>query len=287
MQIFKIKNRFNGKIICEFKAKKFIYALEKAVNHNIDLQDANLAKVALQRADLRGANLQGTNLQGANLKKAMLIDAYIDAAFLVKANLQEADLEEANLKWADLRGANFQGANLKGADLRETDLRKANLKGANLEGADFEGANLEGANLQRTNIYKTNFNMVSFKNTKLPKFQIPQTKSLIVYKKLKDNAIATLRIPSRTRRTACLVNNIYKNQGKFGKCRAERAFVVAIENWQGKPAKKGRSYYNNNFIYEVGKEVKPEYQYNPDILIECTSGIHFFMSKKEAKEYRS
>jgi hypothetical protein len=163
----------------------------------------------------------------------------------------------------NLEGANLQAANLEGADLRGTNLEKVNLKGANLEGANLQDA-------------------------KLPKFQIPQRKSLIVYKKLKDNAIATLRIPSRAVRTASLISSSpeMRAEGKFGKCRAERAFVIAIE-WERKPVKTGFSLHNPNFIYEVGKEVKPESEqnYNSNIRIECTSGIHFFMTKEEAKEF--
>jgi hypothetical protein len=109
---------------------------------------------------------------------------------------------------------------------------------------------------------------------------------LIVYKKLRHDAIATLRIPSRAARTASLSSSspLMRSERKFGKCRAERAFVVAIED-QGRPIKAGYSWYNDNFIYEVRK-VKTEPYYDPDIRIECTFGIHFFMTKEEAEEFR-
>jgi hypothetical protein len=60
--------------------------------------------------------------------------------------------------------------------------------------------------------------------------------------------------------------------------------VVAIE-WKRKPIKTSYSLHNPNFLYEVGKEVKPEKEYDPDIRVECVNGIHFFMTKEEAEEF--
>jgi hypothetical protein len=189
--------------------------------------------------------------------------------YLSKATIWKCEAE--NFKDA-VATAISQNINLQNANFCWASLSQTNFQGANLQGANFQGANLEGANLQ---------------NAKLPKFQIPQRKSLIVYKKLAGDAIATLRIPSRAARTACLSGSSpeMRTKGKFGKCRAERAFVVAIEDRERRPVNTGRSWYNNGFIYEVGKEVKPTQNYDSDVRIECTSGIHFFMTKEEAEAY--
>ena len=198
------------------------------------------------------ASLQGANLRGANLFRANLF----------RANLSGADLSGANLLRADLYGANLQGATLQGACLYR----------ANLQGANFRGACLYNADLQDASIDKT---------TKLPKFQLPQTKSLIVFKKvLVDggfSAIAKLRIPSRAKRTATPIGS---------KCRAERAIVLEIKRVDnGKLAQKAYSTHDDNFIYEVGKEVKPTSPYDGDFRVECTSGIHFFLTEEEARDY--
>ncbi len=42
--------------------------------------------------------------------------------------------------------------------------------------------------------------------------------------------------------------------------------------------------HDPNFIYRVGESVEVE-GYNPDIRVECTTGIHFFMTLDEAVEY--
>ena len=224
---------------------------------------ANLCNANLSDANLRGANLPYSNLSGANLCNANLSDADLHDANLSGANLSDADLSGANLYCANLFRAGLRGADLSGANLQVANLSDADLRDADLSGVDLRGANLDDANL---------------KDAKLPKFQIPQRKSLIVFKKLQDNRIAKLRIPCRAKRTASLIGN---------KCRAERAIVVDIYHSFDSNIKyqTGNSFYDFNFIYEVGKEVKPSREYDGDIREPCLSGIHFFMTEDEAKNY--
>jgi hypothetical protein len=169
----------------------------------------------------------------------------------VRANLYGADLASA-----DLTGANLTCADLSGADLTCADLSDANLYGADLASADLTGANLYSAYLTGANL----------RDAKLPDFQISQGEDLIVYKKLRDAVICTLKIPAAARRTASLVGN---------KCRAE--FAVVLEG-------EGMSQHNRCFTYEVGKTVHPS-EYNDDIREECRPGIHFFMTRAEAEAY--
>ena len=188
-------------------------------------------------ADLRGADLRGADLRGADLR----------GADLCGANLCGANLYDANLRGANLRGANLRGANLSGANLYG-----ANLYGADLRGADLSGADLSGADLT---------------NSKLPKFQItPKGYNLYGFKKVLDDKIITLLIPSEASRTASLVGR---------KCRAE--YVVVIDG-------EGISKHDGKTEYKIGRTVYPD-RYDPDIRVECTSGIHFFLTPEEAQEY--
>jgi hypothetical protein len=271
MPTFEIKNLYDN-IIWKCEAENFKDAVATAISQNINLQNANFC----------WANLQGANLQGANLEEANLEEANLQGANLQGANLFKANLWGVNFQWANLQGANLRGAIFRGAILRGADLREADLRGANLQEADLQEANLQGANLQYAFLLGAIVDDIY-----LADFQIPQRKSLIVYKKLEHDAIATLRIPSGVARTASLLSSSpqMRAEGKFGKCRAERAFVVAIEDQEGKQISEGKSVHNS-FIYKVGKEVRPEQNYDPDIRIKCTSGIHFFMTKEEAKEYK-
>ena len=197
-------------------------------------------------ADLRYANLQGANLRYANLRYA---------------NLQGANLRYANLRYANLQGANLQGANLQGANLRVANLRVANLQDANLQDANLRVANLQDANLQ---------------DAKLPHFQIPQEGTLTVWKKLSDNRVAKLEIPEDAKRTASLIGR---------KCRADRAKVLSIQDNLGTDYyDAGMGWYDRCTTYIVG-EITQADKYDDDFRIECTHGIHFFLTREEAEEW--
>ena len=73
------------------------------------------------------------------------------------------------------------------------------------------------------------------------------------------------------------------------KCRASKAKVLGFYNADGKriPLKKARSWWNENFIYTVGETVEPLRPFNKNRYEECTSGIHHFMTLKDAVGWRT
>jgi hypothetical protein len=166
--------------------------------------------------------------------------------------------------------ANLSGADLRSANLRSANLRSADLSGANLRSADLRSADLSGANLR------------SAENKELacwPGYQIPQEGTLIVWKKLEGGHLAKLQIPAKAQRTATPIGR---------KCRASEAKVLAILTYAGEPIAKGAkvaSTHNHRFTYEVGAVVKPELPYDGSPWVECTSGIHFFLTREEAAAY--
>jgi hypothetical protein len=200
------------------------------------------------RANLERANLYGANLEGANLKRA---------------NLDGANLDGANLEGANLAGANLKGANLFRANLERANLYGANLDGANLDGANLYGANLYGANLKRARAFRANLDA----GTVLPAFQLPAGE-LVVFKRL-TTALATLRIEAHTPRTATLVGR---------KCRAASVFVLGISFGTESTA------MHDGTVYRVNETVVAD-SYDDNPLIECTHGIHFFLTREEAEAY--
>jgi len=186
-----------------------------------------------------------------HIELALKHKADLREADLCEAGLRGADLCEADLRRADLRGADLGGADLGGAYLGGADLSGANLSGADLRGADLRGADLDGADLTEA---------------ALSPFQIvPETGSFIAYKKLRYGQICTIRIPAEAKRTSSLVGR---------KCRAE--YVEVLEG-------EGQASYDDT-VYAEGKIVKAD-KWDDDIRIECTHGIHFFMTKQEVIEY--
>jgi hypothetical protein len=59
---------------------------------------------------------------------------------------------------------------------------------------------------------------------------------------------------------------------------------MCIEDKEGNIYKTATSQHNPEITYTVGKIIKPD-SYNDDIRLECTNGIHFFITKKEAEDY--
>ena len=206
-------------------------------------------------ANLAEANLGGANLSGANLSRANLIGANLREADLSGANLSGANLSEADLYGANLSGANLSGANLSGATLSRANLYGANLYGANLREANLSRANLIGANLREADLIETKG---------LEQQYILPEGDIMGYKKLADGSIAVLRIPASAKRV-----NAYGSR----KCRAEYALVVSGTG----NAKHNGAAYAPGWIY-------PD-KYDPDPRVECSHGIHFFITRKEAEEY--
>ena len=181
--------------------------------------------------------------------------ADLSRANLSRADLRGVNLSEANLRRADLRGANLHEADLSGAHLSRANLSRADLRRADLSEADLRGADLSGANLRGADL--TNAKGLE------PQSILPEG-DIVGYKKLADDVIATLRIPASARRV-----NAYGSR----KCRAEYALVVSGTG----RAKHNGAAYAPGWIY-------PD-KYDPDPRVECSHGIHFFITRKEAEDY--
>jgi hypothetical protein len=223
-----------------------------------ECEDNTLSKTVQEavskRANLRSADLSGADLSGANLRSADLSGAYLSGAYLRSANLSGADLSGAYLRSADLSGAYLSGAYLSGANLSGAYLSGANLRSANLSGADLRSAYLSGAKNADLAIAMTRI---------LPEGQ------LIGYKKCRNGVIVKLQIPAKAKRSHA-----------FGrKCRAEYAKVLHIYG-----ATEAVSTYDQTFVYHKGEIVRPD-KWDDDWTNECSSGVHFFITREEAEAY--
>ena len=191
---------------------------------------------------------------GFAVKKAVEVKADLSSANLVYADLSSADLSYANFVYADLSSANLRNANLLYADLSSADLRSADLSSA-----DLRYANLLYANLSRTENSELAIAMTRI----LPEGQI------IGWKKCSQGVIVRLSIPADAKRSS----------GFGRKCRAEFADVLEVIG-----AETARSGHDINFEYKTGERVVPD-SFDTDFTNECSSGIHFFITRAEAEAY--
>lgn len=133
---------------------------------------------------------------------------------------------------------------------------------ANLNKADLRGANLSGIIV---NEYTAFFAL-----------QCPETGHYIGFKKA-HNLIVELEILSDAKRSSATSR----------KCRASKAKVLSITTLDGKDAgiSSVQSNYSNSFIYVVGETVEVP-NFDEDRWNECAPGIHHFITRQEAMNYK-
>ena len=206
------------------------------------------------------------------------VRADLSKANLSGVNLIEADLSGALLSGTNLSGADLSGADLSGADLRRTNLSRADLSWADLRGADLSGANLINAKLDGAILLFANLEEVNILSEIIDKFfplVCPSDGSFIAWKKCGDY-IVKLLIPEDALRSSA-----------FGrKCRANKAKCLDIQNMDGTHSGLTRikSDYDSHFMYRIGKTVIVN-DFDTNRTHECSTGIHFFITRQEAVNY--
>lgn len=245
----------------------------EADGERADLSHTNLVNADLRYAILNGANLDDADLSGADLSYTNLSQTSLRYTRLNDANLRASSLCGANLHGSNLIGADLRGANLREANLRFTNLTEAILRDANLRGAELVGVDLRYANLLGADLRGATFAGVACTGTTL-NLQCPEEDSFTAWKKLADGSIAKLLIPEDAKRSSATSR----------KCRASKAVVLAIYSKGGEEISEGKSRYDYEFIYRVGETVYPD-KWDEDRWNECSSGIHFFLTRREAEEY--
>ena len=252
---------------------------------NMDISYANLRDANLQGANLENSRMHRINLTSSNLKNANLRDANLSDANLRDANLSDAILIDTNLCNANLCNVNLYGANLSGTDLEDANLYNANLFGSYLEGVNLRNTRLEGANLRTVDLSDIDLGNVKLDSANLQHTEIPDqykikgemlTQDIIGYKKCINginDIIVTLKIPRGA--IVFSINN--------AKCRTNKVIVLDIEDMDGNKVDRAFSIYNC-MSYYVGDEIT-DYTFNCQYNIECSNGIHFFRTKKEAENY--
>jgi len=176
----------------------------------------------------------------------------------ISKTLKEALKNKASMRGADFRDADFTGADFTGADFTGADFTGADFRGADLTGADLTGADLN----ERTAFL-------------LP--QCPSEGAFIAWKKC-NNHIIKLQITENAKRSSATSL----------KCRCSEALVLDIQTKEGSSSNIQRiqSDRDSEFIYEIGK-ISSVSDFDNNRWNECSTGIHFFISRQMAVKYNS
>ena len=191
-------------------------------------------------------------------------------------DLSNIDLSDADLRYVDLSNSNLNNtdlrcANLSNANLRHTDLSNTNLRHTDLSNADLSYSNLSNADLRYVDLsnIKINYRTLGYH------LACPEEGSFIGYKKANKHLIKLLILEDSKRSSATTL-----------KCRCDKAKVLSITNIKtGKEISEIASDYDKNFIYKVGKIVEVK-DFDEDRWNECSTGIHFFINKENAINYK-
>ena len=188
-----------------------------------------------------------------------------------RADLGYADLSNVDLGCADLRGANLSCANLSDANLRYANLSYANLRYANLSDANLSCANLSGTDLSCADLGGIKYD----EKTAFFALTCPEEGAFIGFKKA-GGKIVKLLIPEDAKRSSATSR----------KCRCSKATVLSITNLDGSDAgiESVPSDKTSDFVYKIGKTLEVK-DFDEDRWNECSTGIHFFITRDEAVNY--
>ena len=184
---------------------------------------------------------------------------------------------ELHKKWLNDEQGGIR-ADLSNTDLRNVDLRNVDLSYANLRGADLSYANLRGTDLSYADLRDIKYNSLSVGLNPV----CPEEGSYIGYKKAKtkkedkeEKVIVKLLITEDALRSSATTRQ----------CRCSKAKVLSITSLDGtRLYSEAYSDWDNTFIYRVGEIVEVK-DFDTNRWDECSTGIHHFITRKEAVEY--
>lgn len=182
---------------------------------------------------------------------------------------------------------NFSNSVFEGANLYRTSFLRTLFINCNFSNADIRFAYFRECTFENCIFDNCKYKDAKFSNCdKVPEFPMacPRKGEFIAYKKCLFGrlgrfdgkyAIVKLLIPEDALRSSSTSNKI----------RTSKAKVLDIRKFDNTKVDLAYSIYDPAFVYRVGKTVEVP-DFNTDRYCQCAPGIHCFMTKEEALEYR-
>lgn len=244
---------------------------KRAVFRNVELTDA------FSDIDFSKASFEGVTAKYVTFSDCKFNECHFDEdCDFVRADFNGCDLTEietesgANFTGASFDNCNFKNARCCGSNFRDTTIFNTDLTNVNMYEADF------------TNAYFTNCKLDNIKYDELTAgiaLACPEKGAFTAFKKAKlyngDECIVELQVPADSLRSSATTR----------KCRVSKATIVAIYTMDGKSVKQNAySTHTRSFVYKLGKMVEVK-NFDKNRWNECSSGIHCFITKREAEQY--
>lgn len=213
-------------------------------------------RLVFREKEIWDMDLSGENLDNMDFSLSSFQNTVLDGV-----NFENSSVENALFDGCSVKGANFRNARMVTASFRYCDMRECNIEGADLFGAVLEFANLEG--------------IVSNERTKWFRLHCPEKGAFLGYKKCVNDRMVQLLIPADAKRTSATLPS----------CRCSKAKVLTIKSFDfTQNFDEAWSLVDENFIYRKGEWVEVE-NFNENRWQDSTTGIHFWMTRAEAKAY--
>lgn len=244
---------------------------KRAVFSNVELT-GEFSDIDFSKASFEGVTAEYVTFCDCKFNECQFVE---DCNF-VNAEFNDCDLTEVEMN----NGANFAGASFD----------KCNFKNACCRGAIFRNTAFYDADLTNVNMYEADFTNADFVRCKLDNIRYdectcgialacPEKGSFTAFKKAKlyndNNCIVELQVPADALRSSATTR----------KCRVSKAKVVAVYTMDGKSIKQNAySIQTRSFVYKIGKIVEVK-NFDKNRWNECSTGIHCFITKREAEQY--
>lgn len=241
------------------------------------------------RLILDECNLSSLNIKNRNLKRARFYNCDMNKMKINHCDMSHTHFSLSNMKHIFFENCNFLDmdfieSNLKGAHFFESKLVNVDLMNSNLSNAEIRDCELKNI---RANSYTSFYSL-----------QCPEEGSFIGFKKasifvpdvISENYIVTnmkIWTPQPVIVKLQITEDSLRSSATSRKCRCSKAKVLSISYLDGTECPKGtiaHSHYNSNFTYKVGDilEIK---NFDKNRWEECSTGIHFFITREEAVNY--
>lgn len=179
--------------------------------------------------------------------------------------------DNADMTYSIIENALFEDCTFRKTDFRYANMRSATLRYNDLTGADIRGADLYSAVLEHAKLD----NIIYNDETKFFKMYCPEKGAFLGYKKCVNDRLVQLLIPADAKRTSATLNS----------CRCNKAKVLTIKSFDYKEEfEEAWSLVDENFVYRKGQWVEV-LDFDEDRWNDSTTGIHFWMTREEAKKY--
>lgn len=191
-------------------------------------------------------------------------------------DFKKSAFHNVNLNEADMCGCSVENALFQDTTLCKTKFQSASLKEAVFRYCDMTGCDICGADLYCAVLeYAVLDNVVYDDETKWFRMHCPETGAFLGYKKCVNDRMVQLLIPADAKRTSATLPS----------CRCSKAKVLTIKSFDySEQFHEAWSLVDENFVYRVGEWVEVK-DFNEDRWMDSTTGIHFWMTREEAKAY--